>query len=320
MFRTLLVALDGSELAERALPYATALASAAGGKLVLVRVALAPAPATLDGATWEQDQSEAVAEAEQYLVDVAAKVRTRVRAETCVPYGRPAPCIVNSIADMNADAVVMATHGRTGLKHLLVGSVAEAVIAGSAVPVFVTYARPGEAPAPPFDPAHARVIVPLDGSDFAPAALPTAVELVGPSGELVLVSVVESSEEVVRDEFGRIREYLDQQEEALTSDARDYLHDVADQLVEKHPGLHVTVEVRIGAPAAGIIAVAADRVADLVVMASHGRTGIPRAVFGSVTGAVLRDGFTPVMVVHPRIPAAGDAMPEPLDERMATHF
>jgi nucleotide-binding universal stress UspA family protein len=309
MFRTLLVPLDGSELAERALPYATALASAGGGKLALVRVALAPPPATLDGATWVQEQSEAVAEAEQYLADVATRLRTRVPVETSVPYGRAPSCIVDSITEMGADAVVMATHGRTGLKHLLVGSVAEAVIADSGVPVFVTYARPGEMPQAPFDPAHARVIVPLDGSDFADAALPTAVELVGSSGELVLVSVVESSEEVVRDEFGRIREYLDQQEEALTGEARDYLHTIAGQLVEKHSGLHVSVEVRVGAPADGVIAAAADRVADLVVMASHGRTGIRRAVFGSVTGAVLHDGFTPVLVVHPRISATAASSP-----------
>jgi nucleotide-binding universal stress UspA family protein len=309
MFRTLLVPLDGSELAERALPYATALASATGGKLALVRVALAPAPATLDGATWVQDQSEAVAEAEQYLADVATKLRTRLAVETSVPYGRAPSCIVDSITEMGADAVVMATHGRTGLKHLLVGSVAEAVIADSAVPVFVTYARPGEMPQAPFDPAHARVIVPLDGSEFASAALPTAVELVASSGELVLVSVVAPPDHVERDEVGRVVAYLDQQEEAQTRETRDYLHTIARQMVEKYPGLRVSVEVRVGPPADGVIAAAADRVADLVVMASHGRTGIGRAVFGSVTGAVLRGGFTPVLVVHPRISATAASSP-----------
>jgi nucleotide-binding universal stress UspA family protein len=99
--------------------------------------------------------------------------------------------------------------------------------------------------------------------------------------------VVAPPDHVERDEVGRVVAYLDQQEEALTGEARDYLHTIARQLVEKHSGLHVSVEVRVGAPADGVIAAAADRVADLVVMASHGRTGIRRAVFGSVTGAVL---------------------------------
>jgi nucleotide-binding universal stress UspA family protein len=62
--------------------------------------------------------------------------------------------------------------------------------------------------------------------------------------------------------------------------------------------------VRLGEPARGIIMTATDRAADLVVMASHGRTGISRAVFGSVTGAVLRDGSTPVLVIHPRVERA----------------
>jgi nucleotide-binding universal stress UspA family protein len=299
MFRTLLVPLDGSDLAERALPYATALASDAGGQIVLTRVALAPAPTTLDGAALEQDQYRVVEEAEQYLANVAQKLPTRLAIKTCVPYGRAASSIVDTIGEIGADAVVMATHGRTGLKHLLAGSVAEAVIADSAVPVFVVHARPGEMPQAAFDPLHARVIVPLDGSDLASAALPTAVELVGGGGELVLVTVVEPPRQVERDQSGRVRAYLDQQEEALTREARDYLHGVARQLMENSAALHVSIDVRVGEPATGIVAVAADRVADLVVMASHGRTGIPRAVFGSVTGAVLRDGFTPVLVVHP---------------------
>lgn len=320
MFRTLLVPLDGSELAERALPYATTLAVAARGKLVLVRVALAPPPATLDGATWVQEQSAAVAEAEQYLAEVAARLRGHVPVQTHVPYGRATPRIQDSITELSADAVVMATHGRTGLRHLLVGSVAEEVISDSPVPVFVVHARPGEMPQPPFDPAQARVLVPLDGSPFAEAALTTAVELVESRGEMVLVHVVEPPGEVLRDEYGRVRVYLDQQEEALTRDARDYLHRIATRLVEQHPALHVSVEVRIGAPARGLIVAAVDRVVDMVVMASHGRTGIPRAIFGSVTGAVLRDGSTPVLVVHPRPPATPHAVPEPIDERMATHF
>jgi len=90
--------------------------------------------------------------------------------------------------------------------------------------------------------------------------------------------------------------------------------------VEKNPGMHVSVEVRMGEAAAGVIAAAVDRGADLVVMASHGPTSIPRAAFGSDTGAVLRDGFAPVLVVHPLIPATAAVMPSPVDERMALHL
>ena len=89
--------------------------------------------------------------------------------------------------------------------------------------------------APLFDPAQATVVVPLDGSGFAEAALPTAVEFVGPAGQIVLVSVVEPPDHVQRDEFGRIIGYLDQQEESLTRELRDYLADVKTRLVHEYP-------------------------------------------------------------------------------------
>ena len=85
MFRALVVPLDGSELAERALPYAVRLVSAADGRLALVRVALAPPPARIDGADWEQEQVAAVQEAEAYLAGVADKLATRVPVKTSAP-------------------------------------------------------------------------------------------------------------------------------------------------------------------------------------------------------------------------------------------
>lgn len=299
MFRTLVVPLDGSELAERALPYAVWLASAGKGQLILVRVALAPPPARIDGAQWEQAQTEAMGEAEAYLASVAEKVATRVPVKTSAPYGHAARKILEAIEGLEADGVVMATHGRTGLAHLVYGSVAEAVLADSPVPVFLVHAQPGESALSPFNPSTARAVVPLDGSAFAEAALHTAADLVGTTGELVLVTVVEPPDHVERDEHGRVLAYLDQQEEASTRDAREYLFRVAAELVQHYPGIRIRPYVRIGEAATGIVVAAVDRSADLVVMATHGRTGFRRAVLGSVAGAVLRTGTTPVLLVGP---------------------
>ena len=135
MFRTLIVPLDGSELAERALPYATQLAVAQHGRLILVRVAIAPPSARWDGADWEQLQVAAVAEAASYVAGIATTLRARVPVDTRVTYGRAAAGILHAVTDLAANAVVMATHGRTGLKHLMYGSVAEAVVAETSVPV-----------------------------------------------------------------------------------------------------------------------------------------------------------------------------------------
>jgi nucleotide-binding universal stress UspA family protein len=296
VFNTLLVPLDGSELAERALPYAVRLAAERGGRLVLMRAALAPPPSGLD---WERQQVAIMEEATAYLSDVAQKVAARVSVTTAPLYGHAANTILAAVEQFDADSIVMATHGRTGLAHLLHGSVAEAVLTRSPVPVFLVYARPGEEAAPPFDSASARILVPLDGSAFAEAALPAALEILGATGELVLCSVAAAPDHVERDEQGRVRAYLDQQEEAIRRDTLDYLRRVEAQLKQQRADLQVTLDVRIGDPAPGITMAEIARGADLVVMATHGRTGIRRAVLGSVAGGVLTTGSVPVLLVSP---------------------
>jgi nucleotide-binding universal stress UspA family protein len=296
VFNTLLVPLDGSELAERALPYAVRLAAERGGRLVLTRAALAPPPSGLD---WERQQLTIMEEATAYLSDVAQKVATRVPVTTAPLYGHAADMILAAVEQFDADSVVMATHGRTGLSHLLHGSVAEAVLKGSPVPVFVIYARPGEAAAPPFDSASARIMVPLDGSAFAEAALPVGLEIVGAAGELVLCSVAEEPDHVQRDDRGRVLAYLDQQEESVKRETLDYLRGIEAELKQQRPDLRVTLDVRIGDPAPGIAMAEVACGADLVVMATHGRTGLRRAVLGSVAGAVLITGSVPVLLVSP---------------------
>src|SRR5919197_1961604 len=170
----LVVPLDGSELAERALPYAVRLAAARGGQLALVRVALGPPPSGFD---WEDQQVAAVDEAEAYLSRVADTLAVdRLPIQTIAPYGHAAAQIAKLSEELGATAVVMATHGRTGLPHLLYGSVAEAVLARSRIPVFLVPARPGESAMAPFDPISPRIVVALDGSAFAEAALPAARE------------------------------------------------------------------------------------------------------------------------------------------------
>jgi nucleotide-binding universal stress UspA family protein len=304
MYRTLVVPLDGSRLAELALPYAISLAQASGARLVLMRAALAPPPSSLDGSNWEVQQTDAIGEAMQYLSEMVDSVSGQVQAvDIAVPYGRAVDKILEVIEVYDADAVVMATHGRSGLAHLLYGSVTEGLLSRSSVPVLAVYARPGEAPTASFSPANARVLVPQDGSSFDDPALQAALDLLGPRGEIVLVSVVEPPDHVERDESGRnVLAYLDQQEEARTREARDYLGWVVQQLRTHGVQVPVKIDVRLGEPTSGITMAAIDSQADLIVMATHGRTGISRALLGSVAGTVLRTGTTPVLLVHPTQP------------------
>jgi nucleotide-binding universal stress UspA family protein len=307
MFRTFVVPLDGSALAERAVPYAVRLAQARQGRLILMRAALAAPPRTLDGSDWEREQAESITEAERYLSEMAESISSQVAVETVTPYGRAAAQILETASRHAADGIVMATHGRTGLPHLLYGSVTEAVLADSTAPVFVVYARPGEQSAPPLAPYNARLLVPQDGSAYDAPALQAALEILGLRGEIVLVTVIPPAEHVVRDEFGRVLAYLDQQEEADRTRARDYLSTIASGLRDRPLPIPVKVDVRVGDPASCIAMAAIDESADLIVMATHGRTGIRRAVLGSVAGTVLRAGPTPVLLVHPHTEAGSAA-------------
>jgi nucleotide-binding universal stress UspA family protein len=277
------------------------MAQAWRARLVLMQAVLAPPSASLDGADWERIQVEAVVEARAYLEDMAESMSGQVAAvEIASPYGRPTQTILETIDALQADGVIMTTHGRTGLSHLLHGSVTEAILASSNVPVFVVSTRSGDAPAPGFSPLSARLLVPQDGSPFDGAARDAALDMLGPRGEIVLVAVVAPPEHVEMDATGRhVLAYLDEQEEALTREARVYLAAVAETL-RKRPGpVVVKTDVQLGDPAFGIATAVFKTRADLIVMATHGRTGLRRALAGSVAGDVVRTVSIPVVLVHP---------------------
>jgi nucleotide-binding universal stress UspA family protein len=113
MFKKIIVPLDGSELAERALGYATALSVPTAATLVLVRAAVAHG---LPGSDDRGAQSRVVAEAEQYLAGVASQLTRRgFTVETGIPYGKsPAAWIVEEVGIRHADLICMTTHGRSG--------------------------------------------------------------------------------------------------------------------------------------------------------------------------------------------------------------
>ncbi|HXH82801.1 MAG TPA: universal stress protein [Candidatus Tectomicrobia bacterium] len=146
--KTVMVPLDGSVLAEAALSPAVDLALKSNARLVLLRAAEAHTGPLTDAVA---AQVEAVREAEEYLAGVRERVaRAGVTAvETSVWYGPPAEAIIEAATFRDADLIVMSTHGRTGLGRLVLGSVAESVLRGTAVPILVI--RPGNAPlATPF--------------------------------------------------------------------------------------------------------------------------------------------------------------------------
>ena len=145
---TILVPLDGSSLAEAALPRAVELAEGSGAALLLLRAAHAP---TLPGVDPTEAQVKVVEEAEEYLTDVAKRLAASglANVRTSVWYGPAAYAIVEGARLHKADLIVVTTHGRSGLRRLILGSVAESVLRGTTTPILLLRAAgaPVEPPA-----------------------------------------------------------------------------------------------------------------------------------------------------------------------------
>ena len=146
---------------------------------------------------------------------------------------------------------------------------------------------------------YKKILVPLDREAGAEVALPVAVDLAKSDGTVIrLVYVAPTPSAIVAE--GRVIAYADQESDRLQHLGMDYLREAAHQLA----GLPIEYAVRFGEPAEEILEEAREFGADLVVMATHGRSGVARLMLGSVAEAVLRRSEVPVVLVRHGLPAA----------------
>ncbi len=295
MYKNILVPLDGSPLAEAALPFAQLLAERARATLTLVRAT--NAHPTLGNNAPEQQRT--IAEAEDYLATLAKELAGRgLRVQTGVPYGGSAATwIVEEVGMRHADLVVMATHERTGPDRWLHGSVAEAVVSRANAPVLLIRAPSSPRAIERFDDQRPVLVVAVDGSPLAEAALPRASDLARTlGGQMVLVTVVPKPGQRVAVVGGAVT-YVGSEHTRLENDTRTYLAEIVSRLTAS--GLSVEALVRQGEPGPAIAEAAAEHGAAAVVMATHGLTGVARTIMGSVAGEVLHDASSPVLLIRP---------------------
>jgi nucleotide-binding universal stress UspA family protein len=278
IMQTILVPLDGSTLAERALPYAGALARATGGQLALVGAALPSRETTEQGKT--------------QLEQVAGRLRASGLAAFAHVYVAPADeAILDASRQEHAGFIVMSTHGRFGLDRWLYGSVADAVLRRADVPVLVVPATC--AGMWPEDRAP-RILIALDGSSLAEEVLAPVGALAAALGaELHLLCVVEPP--VVTAEPGLYAHLFDPETEL--AGARTYLRTIAGG--SWTAGRPVTVQVDVGPPVSVLVDYAREQQMDLIAMATHGRGGLARLLLGSVASGVLQCAGTPLLLVRP---------------------
>jgi nucleotide-binding universal stress UspA family protein len=209
--------------------------------------------------------------------------REGVRVRSEVHVGSAVGVILDAADRWKATMIAMATHGATGLKRLLMGSVAESVLRKSPVPVFVVRPFWSAVPEQLETRPIRNLLLPVDGSDLAELAVPSAVELADLfDTRVLLLRVLEPHRK--GDDARELEE------------AREHLGAVAHGFERK--GIDTLSIVEKGDPVDAILQTLRFHQADLVVMTTHGRSGISRLVTGSVTEQVLRQATVPLLVVR----------------------
>lgn len=301
MFQHILVGLDGSPVAESILSYVSTLAKALAARVTLVHVI--PGVPEWHGSDFyrffspliKQEETEAYG----YLRRVTDRLVTAgITVQSRVVVGEAATEIIKTGEQESVDLIALATHGRSGLRRWVYGSVAEKVLHTTHTPLLLI--RPTEEQTV----ASSRlthVVLPLDGSPIAETALPMAVELAQQCRvPLVLFRVVEVLPLTFVDPMSMSGSHYQAILDGLEQAARDYLHQVATTL--RRDDFPVEVVTPMGGPAGKIVSYAHNHPGSLVVMATHGRTGVSEVVLGSVAREVALEGNTPTLVVRP--PAA----------------
>jgi nucleotide-binding universal stress UspA family protein len=284
MIERILVPLDGSTTAEAILPHLKRLLRRSDSEVIVMRAANPP-PAEDAMALFEAS----LAAAREYVVGMKERLESQgVRAKAVARLGSPAGAILDTAEEEKATLIAMATHGRTGLARAFLGSVAEHVLRKSPVPVVVV--RPfwsyeiGEKAE---EKGVKSILLPLDGSETALRAIPEAVEFAKLfQARLVLYRVVEPE--------GRGKE-------TPLSIVREEVEEAAAKV--RKAGVEAGVVADRGEPVAEILKAARFHGADLIAMATHGRTGLSRLFGGSVTERILREAEVPMLIVRARKPA-----------------
>ena len=208
--------------------------------------------------------------------------------------------ILRYAAEVEADMLVVGTHGRSGLARLLLGSVAEAVVASAPCPVLTVPDRGSAGPGP-----DAPVLVAVDFSERSRVALAAGVALAEPFGASVeVVHVVQNAGPHPGLAPGALS--LADAYPAQDTIVRERLH----RFAEGVPGLVLAaVHVALGLPSRVVPALATERGAGALVLGTHGRTGLAHALIGSVAEAALRRAPCPVLTLKETEALGADLAP-----------
>lgn len=314
MFQRILVPLDGSERAERAIAVAARIARATRGSIVLLQVVEPVTEYNLRAAqpiiVAPKEREVLLRQATDYLTSVEQKDELEgIGIQTKVLEGAVAPMLCAFAQSSAADLIVMCSHGYTGLKRWLLGSVADVVSRSALVPILILR-EGGLLPTDNLQKGHTpRALVTVDGSPLSEAALEPAAYLIAAlstpaKGTLHLLRVVDFPVTYghAKSQSNLSMEMIEQAKQT----AEVYLTSLMEQL-QKGSAAHLNLSLTASAVSSGDVAGAIIETSEspedgyvMVAMSTHGRSGWERWVIGSITARVLHHTKLPLLIIRPQ--------------------
>lgn len=285
MYKTILVGIDDSDFSQAALIEAANRVRLHGGRLILAHAVYFDE----EEFSIAHGQHERRIEAGKELCAKKSRMlksEFKIDSETLVREGEPHDVIANAAAENKADLVVMGTHGRRGLKRLIMGSVTSAVISNAPCDTLIV-----KKPCDECTGRYKSILAAFDGSKSAQKALGRACELAKLDNAMLnVLYVIPRYEEMV--EFFKTESI----KESLFASARNIMESAASAAASY--GVRIETSIREGNAVDGIMIEAESRQTDLIVMGTYGFQGVSRAIMGSSTERVIMNADCPVLAVR----------------------
>jgi len=299
MFKHILLPLDGSQLAEAALPVVADLAEKLKAQVTLLHVIERNAPASVHGQRHLTIEEDAC----QYLQEIADKhfapsteVYRHVHSEEV---SRVAQSIVQHSAEFDPDLIVMCAHGQGGLRDFVVGSIAQQIIAAGTIPVLLLQPQTSEENS---FLGFQRLLVALDGDTDHESGLKIAVDLAAELNAAIHLIQVVPTLSTLNPRHSATGTLLPATTSALLEidedNAVEYLEEKIKQIQKKN--IPITAEVERGDPARQVVQSADANDSQLIILGTHGKIGLTAFWAGSVATKIVEQTHRAILLVPVR--------------------
>lgn len=292
-WKNVLIPTDFSQGSKEALPYAIGIAREMGAALALVHVVPTPPPFDALRIGIVLEEKLLAAEARKDLDKFReSEIPSDIAGRNLVLQGNAWQEITRLASEEKFDLIVIATHGRTGLKHFWFGSIAENVVRHAPCPVLTVREQPIRVYLPGENPMRVKkILAPIDFSNLSLVTLERAVALAERFDARIDVIYVSEPPAYTEFEYANLA--------MIESGLRDALEGRLAEVKERVPGLKDVLGnllLRVGNPALEIVQAALVLNSDLITIATHGHTGLKRVAIGSTAEKVVRHAACPVLL------------------------